>query len=63
MKDFDQFREYLKTNEKDLWDTLEKKIEPIDNESNNLMTHSDYFSIFSVMERLERYHNWLNGEG
>lgn len=62
MKDFKDFQKYLKENETDIWDILNKKIEPIDNDAQNLMTHSDYFSIFAVMEILERYHHWLNAD-
>lgn len=62
MKDFKDFQEYLRENESDIWDILNKKIEPIDKEAQNLMTHSDYFSIFAVMEILKRYHCWLNAE-
>lgn len=62
MKDFKDFQEYLRENESDIWDILNKKIDPIDKEAQNLMTHSDYFSIFAVMEILERYHCWLNAE-
>lgn len=58
MKDFNDFREYLK--ESDIQDVLHHKIESIDNDFQNSVTHSDNFSLLAVMEILERYHHWLN---
>lgn len=64
MKNFDDFKEYMKENGSDIAKTIQDKTDRFidNNNAENLITYSNTYTQIALMEMLEHYHNWLNNQ-
>ena len=64
LKNFDGFKEYMKQNGAEISKSISCKTDKYinDNDIENLMIYSNTYTQVALMEMLEHYHKWLNGE-
>lgn len=62
MKDFNNFREYMKQNGSRIADEIQSKTDSFIDENgiDNIMTADNTYTQIAIMKMLEEYHNWLN---
>ena len=62
MKDFEDFKEYMKENGEEIAKVIQKKTDKFikDNNAENLIIYSNTYTQIALMTMLENYHNWLN---
>lgn len=61
MKDFNDFREYIKINGDNIADEIQLKTDKFidENQINNIITADKTYTQIAIMKLLEEYHNWL----
>lgn len=64
MKNFEDFKEYMRENGSDIAKTIQDKTDKYikDNNAENLIIYSNTYTQIAIMEMLEHYHKWLNGK-
>lgn len=64
MKDFNDFRKYMKSNGNRISAEVQSKTEEFisKNQVGDIITVSNAYTQIAIMKMLEEYHNWLNSE-
>ena len=60
MKDFEDFRNFIKENGNTIDSEIESIIKPIVDDSKNLYIESKAYTQIAILKILEKYHQWLN---
>lgn len=64
MKEFNGFRDYMKTNGDRIASEIQSSADKFidDNLVNNIMTANNAYTQIAIIKMLEEYHNWLHSE-